>query len=341
MLERDNLFAVGDEFQSIYGFRHADVEIFRERGRGSGTGRDQAVARELPLARGAAGRPQLRVRTRVRRGLRAAIRRSRNGRQGAAGRCAAAVRSRPCHRVAGRRGRRGGRAARDREGGLGGPRGAVRRGRDGRAAVAARRGAGGREAPARGGRGRPSPGRHRRPGPRGRVAARCSSRRSRTQGLPTYVVGGRGYWSQEQVRDGIAYLSVLANPLDETALYHVLASPLAGASSADLYRIARAARDHGGAWAALQGGRRRPGAPRADRRACSPPSARRRSALPVEVLLERAIVGHRLRPRDPRARRRGAAARQPAQADAAGARVRARRGPRPARLPRLRRRRRT
>ena len=31
VLERDNLFAVGDEFQSIYGFRHADVTIFRER----------------------------------------------------------------------------------------------------------------------------------------------------------------------------------------------------------------------------------------------------------------------------------------------------------------------
>ncbi|HVR05680.1 MAG TPA: UvrD-helicase domain-containing protein, partial [Solirubrobacteraceae bacterium] len=31
LLERENLFTVGDELQSIYGFRHADVEIFRAR----------------------------------------------------------------------------------------------------------------------------------------------------------------------------------------------------------------------------------------------------------------------------------------------------------------------
>jgi ATP-dependent exoDNAse (exonuclease V) beta subunit len=31
LLERENLFTVGDSFQSIYGFRHADVTIFRER----------------------------------------------------------------------------------------------------------------------------------------------------------------------------------------------------------------------------------------------------------------------------------------------------------------------
>jgi ATP-dependent helicase/nuclease subunit A len=49
-------------------------------------------------------------------------------------------------------------------------------------------------------------------------------------GLPTYVAGGGGYWSQQQVGDLRAYLAALANPLDELALYSLLASPLVGAS---------------------------------------------------------------------------------------------------------------
>ena len=50
------------------------------------------------------------------------------------------------------------------------------------------------------------------------------------QGLPTYVAGGGGYWSQQQVADLRAYLAALANPLDELALYSLLASPLVGIS---------------------------------------------------------------------------------------------------------------
>ena len=44
------------------------------------------------------------------------------------------------------------------------------------------------------------------------------------------MVGGRGYWSQQQVADLRHWLSALANPLDELAVYCVLASPLAGLS---------------------------------------------------------------------------------------------------------------
>src|SRR5918992_5862932 len=73
------------------------------------------------------------------------------------------------------------------------------------------------------------------------------------QGLSTYVMGGRGYWAQEQVRDGIAYLSLLANPHDEAALYATLASPFCGAGTDALVLLAEAGRREGdGAWAALR-----------------------------------------------------------------------------------------
>jgi ATP-dependent helicase/nuclease subunit A len=45
------------------------------------------------------------------------------------------------------------------------------------------------------------------------------------RGIPTYVMGGRGYWSQQQVGDLRAYLAALANPLDDLALYTALVSP--------------------------------------------------------------------------------------------------------------------
>jgi ATP-dependent exoDNAse (exonuclease V) beta subunit len=64
-------------------------------------------------------------------------------------------------------------------------------------------------------------------------------------GVPTYVIGGRGYWAQQQVRDLAAYLSVLANPRDGTALMTLLASPLVGLSSDGLVQLAAATRAGG------------------------------------------------------------------------------------------------
>src|SRR6185436_1065336 len=72
------------------------------------------------------------------------------------------------------------------------------------------------------------------------------------QGVPTYVVGGRGYWSQQPVRDGLAYLAALANPLDEEALLGVLASPFCGVASDALILLSGAGKEVGGVWPALR-----------------------------------------------------------------------------------------
>ena len=50
------------------------------------------------------------------------------------------------------------------------------------------------------------------------------------RGIPTYAAGSGGYWGQQQVADLRAYLAALANPRDDLALLNVLASPLVGAS---------------------------------------------------------------------------------------------------------------
>ena len=45
------MFFVGDEFQSIYGFRHADVGVFRER--------RELAAQRLPLTENYRSRPEV------------------------------------------------------------------------------------------------------------------------------------------------------------------------------------------------------------------------------------------------------------------------------------------
>ena len=61
-------------------------------------------------------------------------------------------------------------------------------------------------------------------------------------GLAPYVVGGRGYWSQQQVEDALRLLGVIANPLDDELLFGALASPACGASPDALWLLRQAAR---------------------------------------------------------------------------------------------------
>ena len=126
------------------------------------------------------------------------------------------------------------------------------------------------------------------------------------RGLKTYVAGARGYWSAQQVRDLVAYLSALANPRDELRLFELLASPLGGLSSDGLAVLAqqrrRLRRD---AWWALEqafceGGDGSDGlaealpATDADRlRELCPWLAAERAALPrhgLDELIERAVA---------------------------------------------------
>jgi ATP-dependent exoDNAse (exonuclease V) beta subunit len=62
-------------------------------------------------------------------------------------------------------------------------------------------------------------------------------------GVPTYMIGGRGYWSHPQVVELVCYLRALANPLDVEALYVVWCSPLCGLSLDGLVLAAAGASD--------------------------------------------------------------------------------------------------
>ena len=55
----------------------------------------------------------------------------------------------------------------------------------------------------------------------------CYEQALRAQGLSTVASAG-AFWARQEVADLLAYLRVLADPLDEVALYGALASPPVG-----------------------------------------------------------------------------------------------------------------
>ena len=60
-------------------------------------------------------------------------------------------------------------------------------------------------------------------------------------GLDPYVVGGRGFWSQQQIDDLRCLLAVIANPLDDEALFGALASPACAVLPDTLWLLRRTA----------------------------------------------------------------------------------------------------
>jgi ATP-dependent helicase/nuclease subunit A len=201
-----DVFFVGDEFQSIYGFRHADVAVFRER--------REASSQRLPLTLNYRSRPE----------VLAAVNRLFGDEFGdgyqpltASGEFADPVFGHPVELLV--TDKRSYKAA-----GEGW--------RDGEAQAIARRvrelvDAGAAE-----------------PGEivllfaAGTDAERYE-RALRAQGLPTYRATGRGYFGQQQVVDLLSYLRLLHNRYDDEALATVLASPFVGVSNDALVLIRR------------------------------------------------------------------------------------------------------
>jgi ATP-dependent helicase/nuclease subunit A len=71
-------------------------------------------------------------------------------------------------------------------------------------------------------------------------------------GLRPYVVGGRGYWSQQQVADVCALLATVANPLDDQALLGALASPACGVAPDTLWLLRAAAGSRRHLWPTVE-----------------------------------------------------------------------------------------
>ena len=204
-LERD-VFFVGDEFQSIYGFRHADVAVFRER--------REAAAQRLPLARNYRSRPE--VLAAVNHLFREEFG---DGYQplAASGEFTDPVFGHPVElHVTDKR------SFKD----------APLNWRDGEAKAIARRVRELVDA------GVAAAGEIVLLFAAGTDAERYEAA-LRAEGLPTYRATGRGYFGQQQVVDLLAYLRLLHNRYDDEALVTVLASPFVGVSNDGLVQVRR------------------------------------------------------------------------------------------------------
>lgn len=67
-------------------------------------------------------------------------------------------------------------------------------------------------------------------------------------GLSPYLTAGRGFWKSREAIDMKSLLSVIANPLEDEALLGALTSPACGAGSNALWMMRRAAPDHSPLW---------------------------------------------------------------------------------------------
>ncbi len=201
-----DVFLVGDEFQSIYGFRHADVAVFRDR--------REAAARRLPLARNYRSRPEVLAAVNHLFGEEFG-----DGYQelAASGEFSDPIFGHPVELLVSDK-----RTYRD----------AGASWREGEAQAIARRVGDLVES------GAAAPGEIVLLFAAGTDAERYESA-LRERGLPTYRATGRGYFGQQQVVDLLAYLRLLHNRYDDEALATVLASPFVGVSNDALVLIRR------------------------------------------------------------------------------------------------------
>ena len=206
LIAGDELFFVGDEFQSIYGFRHADVNVFRER-------REEAGS-VLPLTRNYRSRPEVLAAVNHLFG-------SDFGNEfqplAASGDFPDPVFGTPVELLVTDKASYSGTGTHWRRGEA---RSVARRVKELVESGAAKPGeivllfAAGTD-------------------------AEWYEQELRELGLPTYRTTGRGYFGQQQVADLLAYLRLLHNRYDDEALVTVLASPLVGVSNDALVLLRR------------------------------------------------------------------------------------------------------